>query len=261
MSLAVVPAQVPTATSVAAEELTGEPLEQAARAELCRALALTVTVHAPTWRQIMFMGSPIRFQVPDVPEGVAGRIGALKPEAFGKDAVGLAALALAEKMQQAKPKGTFRRAVAPGLPLPAGHGQIEDWNRLVFIVTAGPPVAALLVSAAYLTSQDVDTLEDNYPKGLEQQRLEAVAGATALTHAAARVGTDPHLASWVNDQTLLLMDEERPVDVFQALYNKKGDAPPADGAQGGGGQGPTATGQSRLANSFRPAVGAGDGTT
>lgn len=248
-TLSLVPAQPP----VPPEALKGIALEDAARATLKRTLGLTATVSAPTWRELVFAGKPIPFKVPEVPGGVAARIGALRPDTFPKDAVGLAALQLAEKLQKAKPGGTFKRSVAPGKPFPVAHGARADWERFVFLVAAGPEVVPLLAAAGYLTASDVDTLTEFYPEGLEAQRLAAVGAATSLTHAAARTGHDPNLSDWLNDQMLTLMAEERPTDVFQAMYEAK------DPQQQQSNQGPSASGaRSRIADNYRPDPGIGD---
>ena len=247
VALAVVPPPVPV------EELKGVELEDASRAEMRRALGLTVTVSAPTWREIVFMTAPILLKIPEVPPGVAGRLGALRLEWFAENKVGMAALALAEKLQKAKPGGTFKRSAAPGKPLPVAHGAFSSWERLVFLVACGPDVAPLLAAASYLTGSDVDAIVESYPEGVERQRLEAVTAAATLTRAAARTGHDPSLSEWANGQILTLMAEEKPADVFQAIYASKANAKP-------GQQGSPADARSKIAENYRPTPGTGDAT-
>jgi hypothetical protein len=232
------------------EPLQGQALEDAARAEMCRALGLVVSVSAPTWRELMFAGKPIDFKVPEVPPKVAGKIGVLTPTDFAADQVGLAALLLAEKLQKTKPAGSFRRSVVPGKPLPIAHGDAADWERAVFLTATGPGVVPLLCAAGYLTGGDVETLGVTYHDGMEAQRMAAIEAATALMQASARSGHDPELPDWLNEQMLTLMNEERPTDVFQAIYAKATPPP---------GKGPAASGvRSGIAQSFRPTPGTGD---
>jgi hypothetical protein len=231
------------------EELKGVALEQAARDELRRALGLSVNISAPTWRQVMFMGQPIAFKLPDVPPGVAARISSVKPDVFAKDAVGLAALQLAEKLQGSKPGRSFRRSVVPGMPLPNAHGSLDDWERLVFLVGAGPACLQLLVASGNLTSGDVEIMTTAYPEEMEHEKFAAIQAATAFTHAGARAGVDPEIPDWLNDQMLTLMDEERPVEVFQAIYAKQPEKTQP---------GPSPSGRSKIAEQYRPNPGLGD---
>lgn len=243
MSIALVPQPVP---------LKGIDLENATREELRRALGLVVTLNAPTWREVMFMGRPVAFKVPHVPDGVAGRIGAVNADDFAQDEAGLAALKIAETLQRGKPRGTFRRSAAPGKPLPVAHGGTADWERSVFLAAAGPEVIPLLVAAGYLTASDVDDLSAVYPEGIEAQRIAATEATAALTHAAARSGTDPDLPEWINGQILTLMGEERPVDVFQEIYARQPEPNK---------QGPAVGSRSKIAEQMRPNPGIGEGTS
>lgn len=249
MSLAAVPDIAP-----APEELEGLALEAAARTEMRRALGLDVTINSPTWRALMFASKPLAIRVPGVPDDVAGRIGSIRPTAFRPDAVGLKALALAEQLQKAKPGGSFRRSVAPGKPLPVAHGARGDWARRVFLLACGPEVVPLLAGAGYLTTGDVETLTEAYPEGMEEQKLAAVSAAASLTEAVARTGADPNLPEWLNGQILTLMGEERPTEIFQALYAKKED-PSAAAPQT---PIPQAGQRAGIAERFRPNPGTGE---
>lgn len=243
MSIALVPQPVPP---------KGVDLENATREELRRALGLVVTVNAPTWRELMFMGKPIAFKVPHVPDGSAGRIGAVNSDAFSQDEAGVAALKIAETLQRAKPRGTFRRSAAPGKPFPVSRGGSADWERSVFLAAAGPEVIPLLAAAGYLTTSDIEDLTAVYPEGVEAQRLAAAEAATALVHAAARTGTDPDLAEWANAQIMTLMGEEKPTAIFQEIYARQ----PQQNQQG-----PAVGSRSKIAENYRPTPGAGEGTS
>lgn len=244
MSLAAVPAIDPR------EKARG--LEEAARAELNRALGLTVDVRAPTWRSLMFSGSKrIEFQVPLPPDEVVARVTALDPSRFAQDATGLAALKLVEPLQKSKPQGMPPASISARRPLPPSRSDVMQWDRQLFLLTAGPDCLPLLVGSGGLTPDDVDYLVANYPEGTDAQREAAVEGATAFTAAGARTGHDPELPAWLNDQLLTLMDEPRPTQMFQDIYQRANQQkPPQNGP-------PPGSGNSKIAQQFRPNVGAG----
>lgn len=244
MSLAAVPAIDPK------EKARG--LEEAARAELNQALGLTVDVRAPTWRSLMFSGSKrIDFQPPRPPGEIVARVTALDPERFAKDATGLAALKLVEPLQKSKPQGQAPQSISARRPLPPSRSDVMSWERELFLLTAGPDCLPLLVGSGSLTPDDVDYLSTNYPEGTDAQREAAVEGATSYTAAGARTGHDPILPPWLNDQLLTLMDEPRPTQMFQDIYQQANQQkPPQQGPPPGGGN-------SKIAQQFRPNVGAG----
>lgn len=243
--------------------LSGVALEEASREEMLRALHWHVTVAAPTWKSLMYFGKPLAFQVPRVPGGVGAEIRALKPDSFVPTAVGLGALKLAEALQKSQPQPTPRRSISATIPLPPSKGEVSKWNRDAFLVSSGPACLPLLVSAGYLTPDDIELMETVYPHGLgmdndpdpSSARLLAVDAARSFSQVGARHGHDPVLPAWLNDQLFTLMDEDRQTGHFQALYD---DAAKAAQQQPGPSAG---AGNSKIAQQFRPQVGAGSDNT
>jgi len=222
-------------------------LELAARLELQRALGLSVSVRAPSWRAVMFMGKPISFHIPPVPEGVTFRVKNLDKDAFRKDPVGVEAIRLAETLQKSMPTGYAPRSVTAARPMPASHADQAKWARSVFLVGSGPDALPLLVAAGYLTPMDCAALTAAYPNETKAQQEAAIGGARAYTEAGQRTGINPELPGWLNDQLITLMDESRPTGAFQDLYAKH---------QAESQQGPAASqGKSRIAQQFRPEPG------
>lgn len=214
--------------------LTGKPLEDAARAELCKMLHLDVSVSAPTWRQVLFSGKRIKFEVPKAPAATLTALSQIKPpDSLTRDHVGITALGLAENLQKAKPEGMVPRSITAMPALPVSRDSMTSWMRRLFLVTAGPECAALLVSAGYLLPSDMETLEAAYPEGMDDQRKQAVEAGMAVTSAGHRNGVTPELPGWLNDQLMTLMDEDNSPDV-QGVYDQSSPEVHGGGGAPGG---------------------------
>lgn len=197
---------------------TGTALEVLARGALKASLGLHVTVNAPTWRQILFGGARIPFQLPTPPDGVLAELDAKPADPPPGDLVAAAASVLRAGLSDSRPRGTTPRSISARRTLPPASDAVGSWLRRFFLVTAGPASLRLLVAAGYLTPMDVATMAEVYPQGLDAERMEAMEAARVVTAAAARGGHEADLPDWLNDQLITLMDEERPTDFFQALY-------------------------------------------
>lgn len=234
-SLSLVPmdAQAPMAPVEPPPPLEGKELEDAARAELCAMLHLDVTVNAPTWRQVLFSGVRVRFDVPKPPQAAMDALGQIKPpDSLAKDHVGITALGLAEALQQAKPEGMVPKSITAQPALPPSRDSMTSWYRRVFLVTAGPQCLPLLVAAGYLLPSDVETLDSTYPEGTGEQRKGAVEAGMAVTAAGHRTGHTVELPSWLNDQLMTLMGEPDSTDV-QHVYEQSTPQTPGGSAIGG----------------------------
>lgn len=205
-----------------APPLEGADLEAAARDALRARVGLRLTLRTPTWRQLVFGGHRLDFKLPEVPVGVLGEIDRMPPpeqetELPQNEAETMAG-ALLHHLQQQQPQGTAPRSVSARKQLPPPRGAVALWHRLIFLVMAGPEALRLLVAAGILTDFDVSALAEFYPEGVNRERTEAVEAAMALTAAAQRGGHDADLPSWLNDQLLTLMGEDRPTQFLGSLY-------------------------------------------
>ncbi len=235
---------MPFNPQIAAQEAT-------VRAELRRGLGINISIIAPPWSKVLLMQKPLSFAVPAVPDGVEHRLTHLEPQSFRQDQTGLSALAIAERLQKQLPEPVYRASIAPGRPHKAPRGSGLDWRRALFLATGGPDVTRLLAAARYLTNGDLDALTQDYPMGLEGERIAATAAARDLITVANRSHQEPGVSDWVNDQMILLMGDETPASTFQALYADKpkpGPGPAVSGAP------------SKIAQAYRPTPGQGDAT-
>lgn len=231
VNLSLVP---PAAPVESPPPLEGKPLEDAARGELCSMLRLDVTVDAPTWRQVLFSGIRVRFEVPKAPPTAIAALGQIKPpESVAKDHVGITAVQLAETLQKAKPEGMVPRSITAQPALPPSRDSMSQWLRRVFLITAGPECLPLIVAAGYLLGSDVETLEAAYPEGIGEQRKAAMEAGMAVTAAGERTGHTVELPSWLNDQLMTLMGESSATDVQHVYDQSSPDAGGGGGALGG----------------------------
>ena len=213
--------------------LEGKALEDAARAELDRTLNLEVGIKAPTWRQILFSGKRIKFQVPKCPDASLKILGQIKPpDDTAKDHVGITAVGLGEGLQKSKPEGIVPASITALPALPPSRDAMSAWLRKVFLVTAGPDALRLLVAAGYLVPSDIEALEEVYPEGVDEQRKAAVEAGMAVTAAGTRTGHSVELPPWLNDQLMTLMGEPGAQGAYQELYADAG-AQPHGGTLGG----------------------------
>jgi hypothetical protein len=243
----------PPAPAESPPPLEGVALEDAARAELCRSINLDVSVTAPTWRQVLFSGRRIKFSVPKPPEASLLLLSRTEaPQGMAQNEVGMEAVKLGEMLQSTKPKGLVPKSLTAVPPLPPSRDVMTTWLRHVFLVTGGPQVLPLLVSAGYLMPSDVETLEGVYPEGMNRERLAAEEAAMAVSHAGERNGQAPELPAWLNDQMMTLMGEPDDAGFYQDLH---GDAGGAKSSGTGGGLGGST---SKLAAQTAPDTTRGD---
>jgi hypothetical protein len=227
--------------------LTPLELEIETRHVLNRWLDMVTTVNAPPWQETLFRGKPIRLQLPTPP---AKSLDALDQVHQAMPGSGPAASAkqILDTLQKARPRGEAPKTIVGRKPLPPPRDAMAGWLRRVFLLTAGPAALRLLASAGQLAPGDVTIIEAAYPKGLDKERMDSVSAATSLTAAAMRNGHQPDLPMWLNDQLLVLMGEEKPADVWQALYGSKNGGDVSAGGNGAQGPSPSAKPSSIVTN-------------
>ena len=206
----------------------GIELETLGRARLLHLIGLRVDVTAPTWNQVLFSSKRIALRLQAPPKTVLDAIDQLPPAppppGAPPDAVRDEAQLLLNGLSQARPRGTAPRSIAGGAKLPPPSDLYAKWLRRVYLVVTGPVAIRLLTAAGYLLPDDLDVMDVIYPKGLDDERKNAVAGAIAFANAKIRGGHDHSLPAWLNDQLLTLMDEQRLGKYFQDIYAKEAKA-------------------------------------